>query len=121
MITFWIVAGLLCIPMVLFGGMKVVKSRDELRTFGMLWVDDYSARQVQLIGVAEVLGAIGVIVPTATGILPVLAPIAAACLGVLMLGAFFVHLKRKDPVPALVITAVLTACAGVVVGLAATA
>lgn len=60
------------------------------------------------------LGAIGVIVPTATNTLPILSPIAASCLGILMAGAFGVHLRRQDPAPSLIITALLVACSAYV-------
>lgn len=117
MTAFWICAALLVFPMVLFGGMKVVRPKDALEEMGMLWVADYSDTQVKLIGLAEVLGAIGVVVPSATGVLPVLAPVAAACLGVLMVGAFFVHVRRRDPIASKVITGALVSLSVAVVWL----
>ena len=115
MTLFWIIAGLLAAVMLLFGGLKVVKSRDELQE-NMWWVEDYTDAQVRLLGIAEVVGAFGVIVPAATGILPILSPIAAACLGVLMLGAIGVHFRRKDPAPSMVMTSVLFGLSAYVAG-----
>lgn len=100
--------------MLLFGGMKVVRKRADLEATGMLWVEDYADSTLKLIGAAEVLGAIGVILPAATNFLPILSPIAASCLGVLMIGAFGVHVRRKDPAPSLIITGLLVACAAYV-------
>lgn len=99
---FWITAGLLAAAMFAAGMMKVMKSRDELKAMQMDWVEDYTDQQVKMIGMAEVVGAVGVIVPAATGILPILSPIAALCLGVLMAGAVQVHVRRKDPTPSLI-------------------
>ncbi len=57
-----------------------------------------------MIGTAEVAGAVGLIVPAATGILPILTPIAGACLVVLMAGAVNVHAGRGEAfIPPLVL------------------
>jgi hypothetical protein len=63
------------------------------------WVNDFSAGKVKAIGVAEVLGAMGLILPAAIGIAPVLTPLAAAGLAVLMLGAVFTRIRRHEPKP----------------------
>ena len=51
----------------------------------------------QGIGLAEVLGAVGLVLPMLLGIVPILTPIAAACLAVIMAGAVATHAKRKEP------------------------
>jgi hypothetical protein len=43
-----------------------------------------------------VLGAIGLIAPVATGVLPILSGVAAAGLVLTMLGAIAVHIKRSE-------------------------
>lgn len=48
------------------------------------------------IGVVEVLGAIGLIVPPLVHILPVLAPLAAVGLALVMVGAIVTHGRRKE-------------------------
>jgi len=101
--------------MLLFGGLKVVQPREELQK-NMWWVEDYTDTQVRLLGVAEVIGAIGIIVPVATGILPILSPIAGVCLGILMAGAVGVHIRRNDPAASKVITTVLLAFSVYVAG-----
>jgi hypothetical protein len=78
------------------GAMKVVTPRDQLAT-QMAWANDFSATQITLIGAAEVAGAIGLVVPAATGILPVLTPVAAGCLAFLMGGAVATHVRRGEP------------------------
>ena len=109
-IVLWIVQGLLAVLFLLTGGMKVVKSKDELKASGggrMDWVDDLSQGQVRTIGILEVLAAIGLILPSITGILPILTPLAAAGLVMTMIGAISLHFRRGDPKPALVMNGVL--------------
>ena len=50
----------------------------------------------RLIGTLEVAGAVGVIAPAATGILPALTPAAAGGLAAIMVGAAFTHLLRAE-------------------------
>jgi DoxX-like family len=58
--------------------------------------NDFSDGSVKLIGVAEVLGRLGLVVPWLLGIGRVLTPLAALGLTALMIGAVDTHLKRKD-------------------------
>lgn len=88
--------------------MKLLGSRDALLASGMSWVEDFPLGAVRLIGVAELLGAAGVILPLLLNILPILSPIAAVALTVLMLGAIAVHVRRREPFIAALITALLT-------------
>lgn len=62
----------------------------------MAWVEDFDARTIKGIGTLEVLGALGVILPRLTGILPVLTPLAATGLALTMLGAARTHLRRQE-------------------------
>ncbi|MGO3884665.1 MAG: DoxX family protein [Mycetocola sp.] len=110
LIALWILNGVLALLMLAAGGMKTVRPRSALINSGMAWAEDFSAGAVKLIGIAEVLGAIGLILPVATGIAPVLTPIAAAALTVIMAGAVVVHARRKETlIPALPITVLLLA------------
>ena len=68
----------------------------------------------------EVLGGLGLILPLATGIAPILTPIAAVGIAILMLGATVVHIRRKESViPALPLTVVAVEVDGIVRGLLA--
>jgi hypothetical protein len=61
---------------------------------------------VKFISVAEVAGALGIILPALLHVAPALVPVAAAALAVVMAGAVVVHLRRKervDTVPAVVL------------------
>ncbi len=61
----------------------------------------------RFIGLAEVLALAGLTLPTSTGILPWLTPLAAAGLLVIMLGAAILHLRRAAYAPAVVDTLIL--------------
>jgi uncharacterized membrane protein YphA (DoxX/SURF4 family) len=61
----------------------------------------------RFIGLAEVLASAGLTLPTSTGILPWLTPLAAAGLLVIMLGAAILHLRRAAYAPAVVDTLIL--------------
>ena len=75
-------------------------------------LDDYTDAQVRLIGIAEVLGAIGLIAPVLTGILPILTPIAALGLALIQLLAIFAHRRHGEPfVPNVVMMLVTVAIA----------
>ena len=62
--------------------MKLTQARADIVGMGMTYAQDFSDTQIKMIGAAEVAGAIGLIAPVATGILPVLTPIAGVCLAV---------------------------------------
>ncbi|MEU3922014.1 DoxX family protein [Streptomyces sp. NPDC029004] len=116
-VLYGIVAGLLALFYLYAGGMKVARSREQLRPM-MTWVDSTPMPAVRAIGVIEVLGAIGLILPPLTGIAPLLASVAAIGFVVLQIGATGVHLSLGDRRIALNTTLMLTAA--VTVWLAAT-
>jgi uncharacterized membrane protein YphA (DoxX/SURF4 family) len=79
----------------------------------MAWVEDFSQNTVRLIGLAEVLAAIGLILPPLVDVLPWLTPTAALGLVLLMAGAVYTHQRRNEP-QGMVITGVLLAFAAIV-------
>lgn len=105
-ILLWVVAGLLALAFLGAGGMKLATPRAGLQE-KMAWVEDFSDNAVKGIGLVEVLGAIGLIVPAATGIAPVLVAWAALGLAGVMAGAVVVHLKRGEGIAAAVPSIVL--------------
>jgi hypothetical protein len=94
-VAYWIVAGLLALFYLYSGGLKVLRSPDQLRPM-MGWIDTVPLRLVRTIGVLEVLGAIGLILPPLTGIAPALALAAAIGLLLLQVGAISLHLSRGE-------------------------
>jgi uncharacterized membrane protein YphA (DoxX/SURF4 family) len=95
------------------GATKLVQSRDHLaKTLGG-WVDEFPARLLKPLGLAELLGAIGLIVPPLVGIAPILTPVAASGLVVTMVGAIFTHGRRRE-FPNVAVNVVLAIMAAVV-------
>ncbi len=102
----WIVQGLLAASFLMAGFTKVFNSKEKLRE-QMAWVDDFSANNVKLLGIVELLGAVGLILPQLTGILPWLSPVAALGLATIMLGAVIVHARRAE-IPSRNVSIILT-------------
>lgn len=94
-IAYWIVAGVLALFYFYAGGKKVLQSREQLQPM-MGWVDTVPMPAVRAIGIVEVLGAIGLILPPLTGIAPVLALAAAIGFIVIQIGGTTVHLRRGE-------------------------
>ena len=92
----WIVQGLLALLYVVVGGMKLVLPIEELTAQTPL-----PGTFLRFIGVAEVLGALGLVLPGLLGIRPGLTPLAAAGLVVIMIGATVITLATMDAVLAL--------------------
>ena len=95
-IALWIVASVLAVVFLLTGGLKLTQPKEKLAAT-MGWVDDFSARTVKFIGLMEILGAIGLVLPAALDIAPVLTPLAATGLAITMVLAAVVHGRRREP------------------------
>jgi len=101
-LVIWIIQGLLAAMMIGAGMFKINTPRVKLAE-KMHWAKTWTDGNVKLLGLAEVLGAAGLILPGLLHLLAVLTPVAAICLAILMAGAAKVHLDFKEsPVPAVV-------------------
>jgi len=93
----WILSTLLAATYVVSGGGKVVASRERLLALpGFGWVEETPMPRVRFIGALEIAGAVGIIVPWASGILPVLTPLAAWGLAAVQVGAIWTHASRGE-------------------------
>ncbi|BCP36539.1 hypothetical protein MINTMi198_19090 [Mycobacterium intracellulare M.i.198] len=111
-IALWAVQGLLAFAYLVAGGLKVVRPREQLVASGRLdWMKDHSDAAVKAVGAVEIVGALGVILPEATGIARILTPIAAVGLVIVQIGAMRVHLtcNEREPLPINVILLLLAA------------
>ncbi len=96
-LTLWIVAGLLAVVYLASGAGKLIVPKEKLATFpGGGWVEDFSAGSVKAIGALEVLAAVGLVLPAALDIAPVLVPLAAVGLVLLMAGATITRIRRHE-------------------------
>jgi hypothetical protein len=85
--VFWIVQGLLAVLSLFAGGTKLAMPVETLEAQSHL-----SGGFLRFIGVVEVLGGLGLVLPGLTGIAPILTPIAAAGLVIVMIGATVVSI-----------------------------
>jgi uncharacterized membrane protein YphA (DoxX/SURF4 family) len=97
-LALWIIAGLLAAVFLFAGSNKLFIPYEKLaKAPGAGWVHDFSPGFVKGLGAVEILGAIGLIVPGALDIAPILVPLAAAGLAVIMIGAATVSFRRHEP------------------------
>ena len=94
-VVLWILQGLLAVAFLGSGVMKLTQPKDKFKA-RMPYVEDFSQPQIRAIGAVELLGALGLVLPWATGIAPVLTPLAAVGLGITMIVAGEVHRRRKE-------------------------
>ena len=93
----WIGQVFLAIVFIFSGSNKAVLSEKQLIAKGQTGVVGLPAIAIRFIGIIEVLGAIGIIVPWWTGIWRVLTPVTAICFAVIMMLAAPIHYKLKEP------------------------
>lgn len=91
----WILQLLLATAFLAFGGMKVGLS-DAALAAKLGWVASVPRWLPRFIGAAEVLGALGLVLPAATRVAPGLTPLASASLATVTLLAVLVHVARNE-------------------------
>lgn len=94
-IGLWVLQVLLGLAFIASGLMKLTTPIDDLVKAGMTWAAEMPWLP-RFIGLSEFLGGLGLILPAATRILPILTPIAASLLTVVMVLAVGVHLAAGD-------------------------
>lgn len=112
-VVLWILAIVLAIAFLGAGLMKIARSKEQLAASGMGYVEDFSGGTVKAIGVLEVLAALGLILPGLLGVAPILVPLAASGIVLLMIGAIITHLRRKET-PMVIVNLVLLVLAAIV-------
>ncbi len=114
-VTLWTVQILLALIFAMTGTMKVVQPIAALAG-SLPALAHVPPALVRFIGIAELLGAAGLILPAATRIAPVLTPVAAGALTLVMLLASLVHISRGEFTVLLVPVLVGALCAFVAWG-----
>lgn len=95
-IALWIIAGLLGTAFLASGAMKLFQPKEKLVASGAGFLDDFSPGSIKAIGALEVLAAVGLTLPAALGITPILVPLAAVGLLLMVVGAIIVQLRRHE-------------------------
>lgn len=95
-VVLWIINIVLAVVFLGTGTTKLSRAKDALVSSGMDWADSFRETTVKAIGAAEFLGALGLILPRALDVAPVLTPLAAVGLTLVMAGATATHLRRRE-------------------------
>lgn len=91
-LALWIAAGLLALVALAGGISKTFIPKEKLAAHrGGEWTGHASVGFVRTLGILELLAAVGLILPAALGIAPVMVPVTAACWVALMAGAMITH------------------------------
>ena len=110
----WVLQGLLALVFLVTGVRKLI--RTDAQTRAVPWVRATPVLVVRGIGVLEILGALGVVLPALTGILSWLTPVAAVGLVLLMLGAAWVNYQAQLYRPIVVNALILLLAASLAYG-----
>lgn len=93
-IALWALQVILALIFLMAGSMKALQY--EKARASLPWVKDVAKGLVQFIGFAEILGAIGLVLPLLVGLPAILTPLAATGLAVTMALAAGFHLRRGE-------------------------
>ena len=107
-VLLWILQGLLALAF-LIHGLIMLKPPAQTES-GMSYVHDLPTGLRRFIGVVEILGGIGLVLPALVNVLPILTPIAATGLVIIMVLAAMYHVPRRE-YPNIVLNLVLAALA----------
>jgi putative oxidoreductase len=94
-ISLWVAQVLLALMFLMAGIMKSTQPIEELSK-SMAWVNDFSIGMVRFIGASELLGGIGLLLPSLLRIRPFLTPLAALGLFMVMVFAFIYHVSKGE-------------------------
>lgn len=96
--TLWIITIIAAMAYAAGGTTMLVMSKDRYRSIGNTqhWVDEFGDGHLKVIATIKLLGAIGLVLPAATGIAPVLTPVAACGLALFMAGAATTRFRRSE-------------------------
>ena len=78
-----------------FGSLKLFLPIDKIAK-RVSWAHDYAPSRIKFFGFLEVMGAVGIILPYQLDFFPILTPMAATGLAMVMAGSAVVHLKRDE-------------------------
>ena len=109
----WVFQILLALVFLAAGATKVFTPIADLIP-QMAWVAFMPAIAVRIIGLLEVAGGLGLILPWLTGIQPQLVRLAALGLVLTMIGAAITHIAIGDPIVSIFPSLILGAIAGFV-------
>ncbi|HVR46759.1 MAG TPA: DoxX family protein [Candidatus Binatia bacterium] len=108
-IALWIAQGLVALAFLYGGAIKVFTYGYYVTSITKLGQTPVARGLAGFIGIAEMIGAIGVVLPMALNVAPVLSAWAAIGIGIIMLLAMGYHLRGREPALAPIILFLLAA------------
>ncbi|MVM31313.1 DoxX family membrane protein [Spirosoma sp. HMF4905] len=112
----WFTQAFLAVAFMYSGWMKSTRSAHQLVAMGQTGVEHLSTPLIRFIGISELIGVVGLLVPWYTQLLPILTPIAALCLGLIMIPASVIHYRRDEKQNVLLNVILFLLCGFVVYG-----
>jgi uncharacterized membrane protein len=103
-IALWVTQGILAFVFIMAGGMKLFAYQKYRAMLEKSGPTSLTHGVITLIGIAELAGVAGLVLPMALNVAPWLTVWAAAGLAVIMLSATVFHIRRHEPP---IVTAVL--------------
>ncbi len=94
--TLWILQSVIAIIFIYSGINKSILSEQKLVASGQTGVEGLTLPLIRFIGISEILGAVGIILPLSLHILPILTAISATCFAIVMILAARIHYKRHE-------------------------
>jgi hypothetical protein len=92
----WVCQIVLALTFLYSGVSKSIWPVPRLVAKGQTGVEGLPRSLVRLIGVCELAGVVALVLPWQLGIVPILTPSAALCLGIIMVLAARVHFRRRE-------------------------
>lgn len=92
----WICQVFLCIPFLYSGIVKSTRSEAQIVALGQTGVTGLPLPLIRFIGISELLGIAGIILPRLVQWAPILTPITASCFGLVMIFATYIHWRRRE-------------------------
>ncbi len=92
----WVVTGLLAAIFLFAGAAKLSRTRERLHADGLTFVEDLDDVAIRTIGIIEVVGALGLVLPGLTSIATGLVPLSALGLAAVMVLAMALHVRRNE-------------------------
>ncbi len=109
-IIIWTLQGITAFIFMFSGINKSIYSEKTLVAKGQTGVEGLPLMLIRFIGITEILGAIGLMLPMLLNIYPNLTSISSICLGLIMIPAGIIHYKRKEFKNVIVNIVILLVC-----------
>jgi hypothetical protein len=87
---------LLGLMFLLAGAFKLVKTKEQIIAGGGKWAEEFQTPQIRIIGIVECIVALILLLNFIFLSNPILTIISSSVMGILMLGAGFMHIRRKE-------------------------